>query len=97
MLKFNLLLHDSQALPPNDTAAGSGLPLLFPFITPLLLFNAAGLGLLLWNKNNKSLMLLFKFTLHSITMYDYKGYDPPAYATGESQLFTTSIADKGEK
>lgn len=39
-------LHDSQALPPNDTA-GSGFPLLLPFSTPLLLFNVAGFGLLL--------------------------------------------------
>lgn len=44
-----LPLHDSQALPPNDTA-GSGLPLLLPFSTPLLLFKAAGLGLLLKNE-----------------------------------------------
>lgn len=39
-------LQDSHAFPPRETA-GSGFPLLLPFTTPLLLFNAAGLGLLL--------------------------------------------------
>lgn len=43
-------LHDSQALPPNDTA-GSGFPLLLPLITPLLLFSVAGFGLLLKFQN----------------------------------------------
>lgn len=42
----NIPLQDSQAFPPNETG-GSELPLLLPFTTPLLLFSAAGFGLLL--------------------------------------------------
>lgn len=44
-----LPLQDSHDLPPRETGAVSELPLLLPLTTPplLLLFRAAGFGLLL--------------------------------------------------